>query len=628
MATIAEDSLRQVLAATDIVDLVGQYVQLKKSGSNHSGLCPFHPERTPSFNVSQVRQMFHCFGCQKSGDAITFVRDHLGMPFVEAVRHLAQRANITLVEESADPGAESAFKHRSKLIMLHNDVAKWMHLLLLKQGGEGAQTARDYLKKRGLTSDVAKRWLLGYAPEFIGEWREWSRSKGYNDEALIEAGLFIAKVEGQPQQGGYVRFKHRVMFPVRNDQGDVIAFSGRLLDPTVKSGKYINSPETPIFSKSQVFFGWDKTRRAITKADCAVICEGQIDLITAVESGVENMVAPLGTAFTEHHARMLRRAASQVILCFDADQAGAKAAKRCFQLLAPEGMFIKVVSLPPGEDPDSIIRTQGAEAFRARLDAAKDFFDFQIDLAPEALQPGKDLEKSRLSGALAEHLVLLTDKIAQDTAINRCATRLNIPGSDLRLLVAREQKKQQRDASNKQEVAEKYAERQSAQRPPTEAQPDAVLLENWPVGELLQLALIDPETLSFLHEQASSGERPWQGHADGQLLDSLLGRDFTPGDAASLSALLATLPAEQASLISLLLQTTPQKNADVHTAQRAIHRLQRDHNRRRQALIALALRQPGQDDATILAAMQELKHLRREEVDLDAKLLKVRLENW
>ncbi len=623
VSTIAEDSLRQVLVATDIVDLIGQYVQLKKAGSNHLGLCPFHPERTPSFNVYQSNQSFYCFGCGKGGDAISFVRDHLGMPFVDAVRHLARRANITLVEEAMNPGEESAYRQRTKLIKIHNDAAKWMHQLLLKQGGEGAQAARDYLKKRGLTSDVAKRWLLGYAPDHMGLWREWSRSKGYDDAALIEAGLFIPRVEGQPEQGGYVRFRHRVMFPVRNDQGDVIAFSGRLLDPEAKGGKYINSPETPIFSKSQVFYGWDQTRRAITKADCAVICEGQIDLITAVEHGVENLVAPLGTAFTEHHARMLKRAASQVVLCFDADQAGYKAAKRCFQLMAPEGMFIRVASLPAGEDPDSLIRTQGADAFRARLAEAKDFFEFQIDLSPEALLPGKDLEKSRLSGALAENLMLLTDKIAQDTAINRCATRLNIPGSDLRLLVAREQKKVQRDQATKRETAERYAGKQSAEAPAeisTSTDSPPLVLENWALRHLLRLAMTDEETLLFLHEQASSGDRPWQGYPGGQILEILLAGNFTPGDQASLSNLLATLPAEQTSMVTRLLKDPPVKNDDVQAAQGAFFRLQYDNNRRRQSLIAQSLRAPNLTTAAVTEAMMELTRLKREEVDLQRKL--------
>ncbi len=644
MSSIADESLRQVLAATDIVDLVGQYVTLKKSGGNFQGLCPFHSERSPSFYVYPSNNSFHCFGCGKGGDTISFVREYLNLPFVESVQMLAQRANITLIEEARSPEVEAQHRVKGTLIKIHNDAAKWMHQLLLKQGGDGPNTAREYMKKRGLNREVAGRWLIGYAPDHMGLWKEWARSKGYKDESLVEAGLFAARVEGQPQQGCYARFRHRLMFPVRNDHGDVIAFSGRLLDPEQKGGKYINSPETPIFNKSHVFFGWDQTRRAISKADCAVICEGQIDLITAVEHGVGNLVAPLGTAFTEHHARMLRRAASQVILCFDADNAGYKAAKRCFQLLAPEGMFIKVASLPPGEDPDSMIRTKGPEAFRAQLDAATDFFEFQMNLRADALLPGKDLEKSRLAGELAENLVLLSDKIVQDNAIGRCATRMNIPTEDLRLLISREQKKKARDSQNQREAAARSNKSQPPGSPvavadsagpdragapspsvttPATFDPTAPQIQNLALRHLLRLALTDEETLSFLHEQASSSVTPWRGYLGGDLIDRLLSASFVPSDPVSLSTFVGTLDPQQASIVSRLLSERAPKKDDFVNAQGSFYRLEYDNNRRQQQLVAQQLRVPNPDITRITTAMQELQRLKREEVDLEKKLPKL-----
>lgn len=640
MPTIADESLRQVLAATDVVDVIGQYVQLKKSGPSHKGLCPFHPEKTPSFNVSQSKQSYHCFGCGKGGDVISFIRDYLNLPFVEAVQDLARRANITLIEEARDSAAESDHRARSRIIRIHNDAAKWMHDLLLKLSGERPQVARDYMKKRGLDKEVARRWLIGYAPEDLRLWREWGRSKGYTDEMLMESGLMIPKVEGNPAQGGYVRFKHRIMFPVRNDQGDVIAFSGRILDADQKGGKYVNSPETPIFNKSQVLFGWDKTRRAISKADCAIVCEGQIDLITAVEFGVENIVAPLGTALTEHHARMLRRAASQVILCYDADNAGYKAAKRGFQLLAPEGVFIRVASLPPGEDPDSLIRTKGADAFRATLDQAQDFFAFQMDQQADALLPGKDLEKSRLAGDLAENLVLLSDKVAQDTAINRCSTRLNIPASDFRLLVSREQKKRQREDANKKESAQRFSERResaaSAAGNPQDSAPvpaqndagDGQQIEHLALRHLMRLALTDADTLEFLHEQASSGERPWRGFPGGDLLERILHADFTPGDALSLNTLLSSLPNIHASILTRLLHARSPKKDDFAAAQGSFHRLQFDNNRRQQQLIAQQLRAAGSNMEAMKEALMELTRLKREQSELELKLPKLEVPTF
>lgn len=632
MSQINEDSLRQVLAATDVVDLIGTYVQLKKNGPAFKGLCPFHPEKTPSFNVSPSRQSYHCFGCGKGGDSISFIRDHLNMTFVEAVRHLARRANITLVEEASDPHAESAHKAKSRLIKIHNDAAKWMHQQLLMQGGPGPQAARDYWNKRGFNKETSKRWLVGYAPDAPNLWREWARSKGYKDEDLIDSGLFIPRVEGQPQQGGYARFRHRIMFPVRNDQGDVIAFSGRLLDPTQKGGKYINSPETPIFSKSHVLFGWDKTNRSIRKEDRVIVCEGQIDLITIFEHGVENVAAALGTAFTEHHAKMLKRAASQVTLCYDADDAGFKAAKKCFNLLAPLGMFIRVAALPTGEDPDSLIRTKGVEVFRERIEQARDFFDFQIDMHPDVMNPDKGLERSRLAGELAENIVLLSDKVAQDTAINRCSTRLNLPSADLRTLVGREQRKRRKEEENRKEAAERFSSKSndltvpaSHFQEPVTAPLSATLAEqasiqNWALKHIIRLSLTDTETLNWLHEQASQGSAPWREHLGGELLDRILASGFSPEDPAALPALLASMPSEYQSALTRMLHDRSPTTDNFTTVQGSFYRLAYDNNRRRQQLVAQKLRTPGTTMAEVSYAMQELARLKREEVDLQQKL--------
>ncbi len=631
---ISEETKLQVLNATDIVDLINGYVTLKKAGRDYTGLCPFHPEKSASFHVYPHNSSYHCFGCKASGDAIKFVREHLGLAYADAVKMLAQRANIQVVEEARSPEVEAQQRVRGKLVQVHNDAAKWMHQYLLKQGGPGPDAAREYLKKRGLNREVAGRWLIGYAPDSIAHWREWARSKRYADDVLVEAGLFFWRVEGQPQQGTYARFRHRVMFPLRNEQGDVFAFSGRVLDPDQKGGKYINSPETPIFKKSEVFFGWDKTQRPVTKAKCAIICEGQIDLITAYEAGIENFVAPLGTAFTEHHARMLKRATDQVILCFDADLAGYKAAKSCYRMLAPEGMFIKVASLPPGEDPDSMIRKQGADAFRAQLELATDFFDFHIKTKGDALLPGKDREKSQLAGELVENLVLLSDKVGQDAAIGRCATRLNMPIADLRLLLGREQAKLAKDTRNKQEAAARFKEKSSLNPGPMPAAPvvtpavepapvaQSAQIENWALRDLLRLALKDEETLSFLHEQASSHVTPWRGHPGGDIVDQLLRVEFTASDAAALPRFLATLDAEQAITVRTLLNARAPKKDDLLAAQGAFYRLQYDQNRRQQQLTAQRLRAPGQNLDSITLALQELQRLKREEVELEKNLPK------
>ncbi len=285
-------------------------------------------------------------------------------------------------------------------LRVHADIAQWYHTLLMKH--QGAEAARAYLKSRGINSAVAANWQMGYAPPHGDPLREWALEKKYSEKILIAAGILAQGGEDSPRAGEtYPRFRHRLMFPIRNDYGEVIAFSGRLLDPEAKAAKYLNSPETPIFSKSKVFFGLDKSKRAISKANRAIVCEGQLDLITAFEHGFENVVAPLGTAFTEFHARMLKRHAEEVVLCFDSDAAGFKAAERAFAILAPTGLVVKIAPLPQGEDPDSLIRGKGADAFKSQIDAARDFFDHLLDFASATRDLNETREKTRFAADTA-----------------------------------------------------------------------------------------------------------------------------------------------------------------------------------------------------------------------------------
>jgi DNA primase len=374
---IAEETLQQVLAATDIVDLIGRVVKLRRSGTNYTGLCPFHQEKTPSFNVNPARNTYHCFGCGAGGNAFRFVMEHDGLTFVEAVKRLAEGAGIRIEEEVFDANAEHAAKERQALLRVHKEIAEWYHALLLRH--KAAQPARDYLTSRGITSQTAKNWQMGYAPASGDILREWALERKFSEQILVDAGILARGDEDSARPGQtYPRFRQRLMFPIRNADGAVIAFSGRMLDPNAKTAKYLNSPETPIFSKSKVLFGLDKSHRAIRKANRAIVCEGQIDVIMVFEAGFENVVAPLGTAFTDFHARMLKRHAEEIVLCFDADTAGYKAAVRAFTILAPSGLIVKVAPLPQGEDPDSLIRKQGTEVFRQNIESARDFFDHMI----------------------------------------------------------------------------------------------------------------------------------------------------------------------------------------------------------------------------------------------------------
>ena len=274
MPRIAEESIQRVAEASDIVDVIGSYFPLKKAGTNYRALCPFHKEKSPSFNVNPSRQSFHCFGCGAGGGVFRFVMDYEHVDFPTAVRRLAQRATITLVEDH-DPQEQSRRDQRSRLLELHKEASAWFHLQLLRS--PEAEHARAYLRKRSLSKEIAVEWQLGYAPAGWEVFRTCGVAKGFTRDELLQGGLLTAK-EGD-ETGGYDRFRDRLMFPIRNDYGEVIAFSGRILNDSDREAKYVNSPETPIFSKGRVLFGLDKSKRSLITAGSAVVMEGQIDLI-------------------------------------------------------------------------------------------------------------------------------------------------------------------------------------------------------------------------------------------------------------------------------------------------------------------------------------------------------------
>lgn len=435
MSRIPEETIQQVIAATDIVALVGRSVKLRKAGTNFVGLCPFHNEKSPSFNVSPSRNTYHCFGCGAGGTAIRFVMEHDGMSFVEAVKRLADAAGIRIEEEVWDANAEAEAKHRSLLLRANREIAEWFHQLLMKH--KIAAPARDYLKSRGITSAVAKNWQMGYAPASSAFFREWAMQAKLPESVLVEAGLFAQSDEDSGRRGTYPRFRDRLMFPIRNNNGDVIAFSGRILAPRENTGKYVNSPETPLFSKSKVLFGFDRSKRAISKAGEAIVCEGQIDMIMIYEAGFQNVVAGQGTAFTEFHAKMLKTVCNEVVLCYDSDNAGYTAAEKAFKILSPIGLTVKVASLPQGEDPDSLLRKQGNEALQSVLGNATDFLEYQIRRLRAGAKSDSMVERVRMADQVAEAISIFTGVAQRITAVNKVAKLLEISEEQLTAMVNR-----------------------------------------------------------------------------------------------------------------------------------------------------------------------------------------------
>jgi DNA primase len=553
MGTIPSETIEQIAAANDIVEVIGSYFPLKRAGTNFKALCPFHQEKTPSFTVSPSRQTFHCFGCGTGGSVFRFVMDYEHTDFPSAVRKLATRAGITVVEKSRGRAADDEERQqelRQRLLKLHAEAAQWFHENLIKK--EIGEPARKYLKQRGITLEIANRWQLGYAPEEWDAFGSWARARGYDVRDLIASGLVKVKDEsenppdqsaaGIKPQRSYDRFRGRIIFPICNDVGEVIGFSGRLLQDQEGAAKYLNSPETAVFRKGSVLFGLDKTKRALIEADCAVVCEGQLDLISLFESGITNVVAPQGTAFTEGQARILKRFVNEVVLCFDADAAGQKAAERSLDALLQNDLIVRVAEMPMGEDPDSLVRREGKEAFERRIAGARDFFDYWIERETANVDLASFGAKIQLARRLAETVSRVRDPVMRGEVMTKVSARLGVPAQDFQALVSR------------QRGTEKLLPRD--QSPDSERTGAMTPAPRHDISMLCVLALGDETARDLLRQQ--NWRETLTQVPDGEILVRILESDLRPGDAASLNAFMVTLsPADERLVSSWLLQKVP-----------------------------------------------------------------------
>ncbi len=410
----------QVRAASDIVDVIGSYLPLKRAGANFTALCPFHKEKSPSFNVNPHKQIFHCFGCHKGGDVFTFVKEYENIGFMDAVRRLAERAKIPLEFENT-PGAQESRHLKDRLLEIHEQLTqRWQNCLANEAAG---QLARDYLAKRGVSADAIKLFRIGAAPELWDDTVNWAKSKNFPLETVEQAGLIIKKEETGRH---YDRFRGRLMFPICDEQGRVVGFSGRVLSGDEKTAKYVNSPETPIFTKSKIFFGLDKSKRAILDAGYAIICEGQLDLIACFMGGVQNIVAPQGTAFTDQHARIIKRYANEVVLCFDSDNAGQNAIVRSLDHLLAAELAVRVAVVPAPHDPDSFIKDHGGETFRQLVESAEGFFDYLLKRLLATNDTTSDKGRLTVLRGMAEALHKTGNSVLLDTHAQKTALRLGV----------------------------------------------------------------------------------------------------------------------------------------------------------------------------------------------------------
>jgi DNA primase len=594
VAQIPKESIEQILSATDIVDLIQSYVPLKRAGAQYRANCPFHNEKTPSFYVNPARQSFHCFGCGKGGDAISFVRDYENLPFMEAVQKLAGRAGIVIREVESDPEADQKRKSKGRILDLHRETAEYLHELLLKS--PDAAHAREYLKSRGFGREMAANWTIGWMPENAKAFLEWARARKFTGRELVDSGICYLREEGNASSGIRVRFRDRLMFPIRNEIGDVIAFSGRQLREDPNSGKYVNSPETFVFRKSKVLFALDRAKKPILKEKAALLCEGQLDVISCHELGIEHAIAPLGTAFTREHAKLLKRYTHHVLICYDADRAGIAATERVFRELVPEGLSVRVVRMPAGDDPDTYLKAHGVEGFRQLLAGALEFFDFKLETARDQGLLESAAGRATALTDCAALLSLMEDFSARENQLNMVASYLQTSATALR-----------------QEIKKLKAKPQRVYQEKTPDDGNEVVPEPTPmhriVAFLCHLALSSSAAQHLLGEQFETLHEAARWLEGIPLLEAILTASPDPESNSAVNAFLAGLPEcdRLALLREVVLEGAPQDG--MSAAEHALALLSGTVLQKRDAAVKAALKEPGLAAERMIELLEEAKEI-------------------
>jgi DNA primase len=630
-----KESLKQ---QADIVRIVGDYVKLKKSGAqNFSGLCPFHAEKTPSFSVHATRQFFHCFGCGESGDVFTFIQKVENITFPEAVRLIAQKLGVPMPKISFSSPAEARDAQlRMALLDVHVRAATFFQECL--RGPEGAN-ARQYLKGRGLDDEAVRLFRIGYAPDSGFLLRDALRRE-FEEELLRESGLFSWKEDGrQPsavsRQGKqvlrsaqddnsgegipenrelrtensaaiYSKFRNRVMFPICNDQGKVIAFTGRTLSTDEKAGpKYLNSPETPIYSKSRVLFNLDNAKEAIRKLDYAILVEGQMDCISVYTAGFHNVIASSGTAFTELQAKLLGRFSKNVVVNFDPDTAGARATERTLGLLVEEEFNIRVLTLETGFDPDLFIRRKGEDAYAAALKHSQKYFDYLIDRA-RAMFPVRNSEsKVKAVNHLLPHIQRVPSRIVRDELALEISQKLGIDSAVLR----QELKHAATSRTATQVKATAEAQITGAERVLIRALASATQMQSGDTRTSAREGTDEEFDPARQAQYALQSEHLYEGLASQSLMEALLEAGTETADVMALPK----TEEDRRLLASILMHE--EEDLTPETVEGAVRALRRIYLRRRLEEVQLGLQRPGLPLEERQALLQEKVRLKRALMD-------------
>lgn len=411
-----EELIEEVKYKNDIVEVISEYVQLKSVGTSHKALCPFHSEKTPSFMVNREKQVFKCFGCGESGDVIGFIMKKEGLDFIEAVKTLAQRANIFINESPVSHEFKEKIGKQKKFFQINRKAGRYFYDNLVQR----QNLALNYLIKRGLTTRIIKIFGLGYAFDGWGNLLNYLKKEGYNEKDLEEFGLII---ENKQKSGYYDRFRNRIMFPIFDIKGNVVGFGGRVLDDT--EPKYLNSPETDFFNKSEILYGLNIAIKN-TKSGQVILVEGYMDVISLHQQGFKNVVATLGTSLTKKHAILLKRYFKEVIICFDGDSAGKTATLRSIEILKDLEINIKILTFPNNMDPDDFVKVKGKKALQNQIKAALNPIDYRILVAKEKY-PNDNLEDQvKLGKEIASILKEIKSPIEQEAYINKVVGKLRI----------------------------------------------------------------------------------------------------------------------------------------------------------------------------------------------------------
>lgn len=545
MPRITEECVARIKDSADIVETVGRFIQLRRAGNAWKACCPFHNEKTPSFHVNPARQIFHCFGCGVGGDAVKFLMLFENLDYPTALRRLADMNGIPVVEEDENPEQSRRRWLRSRVVELNKLAADYFHHQLCRNHEAGH--VRDYLRERGFNIDIAKAWQLGWAPPDFAPLQQLAEQRQM-DSRLLEEAYLLSK----GSRGLYPVFRDRLMFPIRNVRGEVVGFSGRIMADGQDPRKYVNTADTVAFHKGELLFGLDKATGAIAKAGMTVVvCEGQLDVIACHEKAdIRHAVAGLGTAFTDEHARLLRKYAKKAILCYDGDNAGINASEKTFRKLAQVDMEVCLALLPAGEDPDSLIRRGGVETLQQALEDARPYLEVRTGLELEAVKDDANA-RAALIPRMADLAAEITEPNRRDVAVIDLATRLNAGLDDLRATVAEiiRARKSAPAPSYRQEPPLGEEEEDNEETPPVWTPPVTPVRLHPTIRGLIQLAASDSRAQAMLVERIEELQEPIGILSGGMILQRLLETLPPPGDGQAWQTFLDSLQPEQAAAL-------------------------------------------------------------------------------